>query len=64
MDTSVSSGLLTTEQAAQYLGATPHTLEVWRSTRRYAIPYVKIGTKVRYRKADLDAWIASRVVSA
>ncbi|MEM5461404.1 helix-turn-helix domain-containing protein [Paraburkholderia phytofirmans] len=64
MDTTITPALLTTQEAAQYLGATAKTLEVWRSTRRYAIPYIKIGAKVRYRKADLDAWIASRVVAA
>ena len=41
---------LTTPEAAAYLGVKPTTLEVWRSTKRYPLPYIKIGTKVFYRK--------------
>lgn len=52
------------QEAATYLGVKPGTLEVWRCTRRYALPFVKVGHLVRYRKADLDAWLASRTVSA
>jgi hypothetical protein len=32
--------LMTAEQAAEYLGVAVKTLTVWRSTGRYAIPYV------------------------
>jgi excisionase family DNA binding protein len=35
-------------------------LSVWRSTGRYNLPFFKIGRKVRYRRADLDAWLAAR----
>jgi hypothetical protein len=33
--------LLTTVQAARVLDVTPGTLEVWRTTKRYPLPYVK-----------------------
>lgn len=49
-------------QAAEYLGVTPRTLEVWRCTKRYSIPYVKVGRLVRYRQSALDAFLASRTV--
>lgn len=52
------------DQAATYLRAAEHTLAVWRSTKRYALPYVKIGRLVRYRKADLDAFIERNVIGA
>lgn len=52
--------LFSTDQAAAYLAVAPTTLEVWRCTQRYAIPYLKIGRKVRYRKADLDDWLEAR----
>ena len=52
--------LLTTQQAAAHLGVTPQTLAVWRCTRRYAIPFVKVGSKVRYRRADLDSFLRRR----
>ncbi|MEQ0776194.1 helix-turn-helix domain-containing protein [Paraburkholderia tropica] len=64
MEATTPPALLTTAEAAEYIGSTPKTLEIWRSTRRFALPYVKIGRNVRYRRADLDAWIASRVVAA
>ena len=47
--------------AAAMLDVSPGTLSVWRSTGRYALPFLKIGRKVRYRRADLDAWLAARV---
>jgi hypothetical protein len=37
---------------------------VWRCTKRYPIPYVKIGRSVKYRRSDLLAFIASRTVGA
>lgn len=52
--------LLTEQEAAQYLKIAPGTLQVWRSTGRYSLPFVKVGHKVRYRVADLNAWIDSR----
>jgi len=54
--------LLTQEQAAAILGISPGTLENWRTTRRYDLPYVKIGNRVRYRRADLFTFIRSRIV--
>lgn len=55
--------LFDTEQAADYLGVTPRTLEVWRCVKRHAIPYIKVGRLVKYRQADLDAWLESRTIS-
>lgn len=52
--------LLDEKQAAQRLDVTPGTLSVWRSTGRYALPFVKVGRKVRYRLSELDAWLAKR----
>ena len=56
--------LLPPDQAAALLGVAAGTLEVWRCTRRYALPYVKMGRLVRYRRADLIAFIDSRTVRA
>lgn len=53
-----------TDEAASYVGVEPHTLETWRSNKRYHIPYLKVGRKVLYLKSDLDAWLASRRVVA
>jgi excisionase family DNA binding protein len=47
-------------QAAQYLGIDAGTLAVWRCTGRYALPFIKVGRKVRYRLSALNAWLESR----
>ena len=52
--------LLDERAAAAHLSVSPGTLSVWRSTGRYGIPFLKIGRSVRYRLADLEAWIESR----
>ncbi len=52
--------LLDEKQAAEFLGVAPGTLSVWRSRGRYKVPFVKVGHLVRYRRADLDAWLDSR----
>lgn len=54
--------LLTTAQAAEYLGTTEKTLHTWRCRKRYAIPYVRVGSNVRYKLADLDRWIDKQSV--
>ncbi len=47
-------------KAAIVLGVKPSTLANWRRTGRYNLPFIKSGRLVRYRVADLAAWIASR----
>jgi excisionase family DNA binding protein len=59
-----SDPLLSTPEAAAYLGVTEGTISVWRCTRRYPIPYIKIGRLVKYRKSALDAFLAQRTVGA
>lgn len=56
------SELLTRKEAASYLGVTPETLAVWHSTKRYPLPMVKIGRLCKYKKSDLDAFIALRTI--
>jgi excisionase family DNA binding protein len=58
----VHSDLLNQDEAAAYLGVQPSTLEVWRCTKRYPLPYVKVGRLVRYRREDLDAWLRSQTI--
>lgn len=53
-------GLLSPEQAAQHMGLSVKTLATWRSTGRHALPFIRCGSRIRYRRADLDAWLASR----
>lgn len=55
--------LLTRPEAAEYLGLAISTLEVWASTKRVDLPYVKLGHAVRYRVADLEAFIERGTVN-
>jgi len=54
--------LLSTHQASIYIGVSPGTLEVWRCTKRYQIPFIKVGRLVRYRKSELDNFLDHRTV--
>ena len=55
------SVLLSRKEAAAYLGVAEQTLAIWKTTGRYSLPVVKIGRLAKYRKSDLDAFIACRV---
>jgi len=55
--------LLTESEAAELLSIGPGTLCVWRCTKRYPLPYVKVGRGVRYKLADVLAFIESRTVT-
>jgi excisionase family DNA binding protein len=49
--------LLTTEEAAKRLGLSSATLCIWRTTKRYPLPYIKVGRMVRYRVEDLNTFL-------
>lgn len=51
---------LDTEESARYLDLKKTTLEAWRC-RGVGPRFAKLGRSVRYRRADLDAWIESRI---
>lgn len=51
--------LLTRDQAAKYLGVSASSLANWASSGRFYLPYVRVGRSVKYRPADLDAFILS-----
>ena len=57
----MTTQLLTTKQAAAYLGVSPSFLEKdrWRGAR---IPFVRISSRaIKYRREDLDAYIEGQV---
>ena len=57
--------LVSPVEAASLLGVSAHTLAVWRCAKRYALPYIKVGTRVMYRPCDIEQFIeAQRHVSA
>ncbi|MEP5599036.1 helix-turn-helix domain-containing protein [Parasphingorhabdus sp.] len=61
MTTPFKPNLMTPEQVGEYLGVSIETLNVWRCTKRYNLPYVKAGRLVRYRLQDVEAFVSSRM---
>lgn len=57
------AAVMTTPEAAAYLHVQPTTLEQWRWNGK-SPRFVKIGRSVRYRIADLDAFLDERVFSS
>lgn len=55
--------LLTPKETANILGVTVGTLQIWRTTRRYPLDYIKSGRLVRYRAEDVQAFIDNRKIS-
>ena len=55
--------LLTPNDAADMMQVSIGTLQVWRSTGRHGLPFVKVGNCVRYRRSDIDTWLAQRTQS-
>ena len=63
LDTTALSLLLDKKQAAQYLGVSCSFLDKARSEgapggRTQAPPFVRVGGRCLYRRADLDTWVA------
>nr|WP_279197190.1 helix-turn-helix domain-containing protein [Ralstonia mannitolilytica] len=54
--------LLTREQVAAMLGIKTQTLAKWACTHRHNLPFVKVGSAVRYRRNDVEAFIARQTV--
>lgn len=57
-----ASDILTSSEAAQYLQVHPRTVVGMAS--RHEIPSFRIGRHWRFRKSDLDLWIADKVQSS
>lgn len=53
--------ILNTREAALYVRLSKPTMERFRLSGEGA-HYIKLGSAVRYRKADLDTWLESRRV--
>ncbi len=49
--------LITTEQAAAYMGISPLTLHAWRRQGIKSIPYYMVGDLIRYRRSDIDNYL-------
>jgi len=56
-----SSPLLSPSTVSTMLSVKVGTLAVWRSTNKYNLPYVKIGSRVMYRAEDVNTFISGQV---
>ncbi|WP_397570449.1 helix-turn-helix domain-containing protein [Schlesneria sp. T3-172] len=55
--------MLSSIEAAKFLGISPGTLVQWRHAQREGQPpYHKLGKSVRYRLSSLEAWLESNAV--
>lgn len=52
--------LLSRREASAFLGLTEGTLAVWACTKRYELPYVKVGRLVKYRYSDIITFLEKR----
>ena len=58
--TSTEGRLLSAQETADFLGLHKNTLDNWHSNQ-YGPPRYKIGGRVVYRYAEVDAWISGQV---
>lgn len=55
--------LLTPKEAAKFLRTTTASLATARCLRRGSPPFVKVGKRVLYRRADVERWIEACLVN-
>ena len=56
-----NENILTTKEAAEFLGLKEKTLRLWRAENK-GPSYIKINRTIRYRRDDLDEFVAKRMV--
>ena len=49
---------MTAEQAAEYLQVAEGTIKQWVKLKR--IPFGRVGSQARFKRADLDEWARAR----
>lgn len=61
----LSSGevLYKRREAAEYLEVSENTLANWAVTKKFGIPYFRVGRSVRYKKSDLEKFVNDGKVS-
>lgn len=49
--------LLTRKQAAAMLNVAPQTLAKWACNKSHDLPYIKLGSQVRYRVEEIEVFL-------
>jgi excisionase family DNA binding protein len=57
----IAPEVMTSDECAEYLRLTPGALRSMRY-RGEGPRFVQLGQRVRYRRADVDAWLAANLV--
>ena len=55
--------LMNETAAAELLDVKPQTLRLWRMTDRVKLPYLRIGSMIRYRESDLLTYLEKSTVN-
>lgn len=53
--------MLSREEAAIFLNVKIGTLAMWKSCKRYGLPYIKVGRYIRYRSSDLIKFLERNI---
>ena len=58
-----NDSLLTTQDVADKLKISLHTLASWRrQTNPHDLPWIEVGGSIRYRRSDVEAWLDKRTL--
>jgi excisionase family DNA binding protein len=57
------TGNLSLTEAARRLGVSPHTLRAWARSQ-HRLPFYRLGRRLVFAVADLDAFLAAHRVEA
>lgn len=58
-DTAPSDGTMNVTEVAEFLHV--HVNTVRRLYREDRLPYIRIGRVIRFRRADIEAWLTTKV---
>lgn len=49
--------LITTEELAKIIRVKKEVIERWRYQKKFDLPYIKVGGKIRYSVDDVEKWL-------
>lgn len=60
----MDEALLKPREVAELLNISLHTLSSWRrQTNPHDLPWIEVGGSIRYRREDVQAWLAKRTTN-
>ncbi len=49
--------LITTEELSKIIRVKKEVIERWRYQKKFDLPYIKVGGKIRYSVDDVEKWL-------